>query len=74
MIDVEKIFEYLKESEEALASEDLEDDEKVRLLAVLECAIELLEESLELPGGADLRDSIIDLLAIAKQCYDRNKS
>ena len=73
MVDIEEIAEYLDETEETLASRDLDDDEKERLLSELECAIELLEDSLQLPGEADMRSSITDLLASARQCYDRTK-
>ena len=73
MVDIEEIVECLEEAEEALASRDLEGDEKEHLLSELEGTIELLEDSLQLPAEADLRGSIIDPLASARLCYDRAK-
>ncbi len=73
MVDIEEIVEYLEKAEEALASRDLDDDEKEQLLSELECTIELLEDSLQLPAEADLQGSITDLLASARLCYDRTK-
>jgi len=73
MVDIEEIVEYLEKAEEALASRDLDDDEKEQLLSELEGTIELLKDSLQLPGEADMRSSITDLLASARLCYDRTK-
>jgi hypothetical protein len=67
----DEIFEYLQETEEALETRDLDEDDKEALLAELGDLIERLEAAIADPQNMHLKCQINDLLTNARDYCDR---